>query len=397
MRVCEVCGKEKNDWGFVTYHGQDMCNSCYNEHIYQCPCCGGTFDDRLVKRSDKEVNGRKLCPQCARHLHKCELCGKQHYSLFSDDNGTRYCETCLNRAISSYHHSMSAFPFFAHRKTGNYKSKRDANGGLYFGLELEMDQDSEKCDRKYKFTLLKLLKILNGEAYFETDCSLGTNGAELITFPHTIDAMYNIKWEEVFKTAVKNKYRSHNSGRCGLHMHFNKAFFGRNQAERTENIAKVLVFYNVFWDDLMKFSRRDKESSYAYRPKLNSVNDSDYLSQEKEKKDNVINRAKEFAGNTYSSRYNAVNLSTGTKNTVEFRIMRGTLNYSTFMACMDFNIQIATMAKKLSWEDVWDYKKWLSGCAENTIDYMKSRKCFANMYDSETQENKEEGSDTLCV
>lgn len=385
MNKCVECGISISSYNTYTYHGEDFCEKCYKKYIYTCPCCGGKFDGRKIPKSNKKVNGKALCPQCAKSMvTKCENCGKTHFLFRKDkEDNINYCENCLTSAINSYHHSQSAFPFFAYGKKGIYKSRRGANENKYFGIELEMDQDSNKCDKgvDYKFTLLKILKVLNKQAYFETDCSLGTNGAELITYPHTIDAFYHLDWQKVFKLAISHKYRSHNSGRCGLHYHFNKAFFGKNDAQRTENIAKVLVFYNLFWNDLVKFSRRNgaEIDRWAGKPQING-SDSDLKIKANQKR--VENNAKEAASNRYAGRYQAVNLRPSGE-TIEFRLMRGTLNYETFMATTDFNINIVKKSKELKWEEVWDYKNWLKDVNEGTIAYMKKRKCFAEMYNEQ--------------
>lgn len=379
VKCCE-CNKEMEDWkAYQSKYGDYFCQTCYYKRIYKCGCCGGEFDSRVVPKSSKTFGlNQPLCPQCAKYIvRKCSGCGHSHYRFEKDEDGTEYCGACVNEAIHSYHHTKTSFPFFANRGEYNYKSKRGANNDHYFGIELEMDQKQDNIDRNYRLTLLGMKKMLNNEVYFETDCSLGYNGAELITFPHTIPAFYKLNWKDAFRYAIHKKYQSHNSGKCGLHFHFNKAFFGKTEATRIENVAKVLVFYNLFWDDIVKFSRRTENqlSQWANKP---------YFVEKAENKKKFEEDAKHIARGT-NGRYSAVNLNQSGE-TIEFRAMRGTLNYDTFMATVDFSINIVLKASKLKWDDVYDYTKWLDEVAPNTIEYMKARGCFENLYkDKEEQ------------
>lgn len=378
MEICKICNKQVPYWDFYTFKGEKMCSNCYNEHIYQCPCCNGTFDNRKVPKSNKKVGNKYLCPMCAKAMvSKCDHCKKIHFefNIFKDK---RYCLECVNNAIHSYHHSQSAYPFYAYRKTGNYKTRRGANGDLYFGIELETDRKTS--DDNYKFPLLEVKSMLNNEAYFETDCSLGINGAELITYPHTEDAFYNLDWANVLDYLVKSGRQSHNSGVCGLHQHINRKYFGNTKAEQNENIAKVIVFYHLFWDDIVKFSRR---TSFGYCRKIDLDNQGYYNDTEPDIKKRHEKYAKHRVDNNITSHGDAINLSN--RETVEFRIMRGTLNYDTFMASIDFNLCVAKRAKELSWNEVYEYKNWFKNISKNTLEYMKKRKCFKDMYPQEEE------------
>lgn len=400
--VCCSCGKTKKEvglapWGyFQTYHNHKFCPNCYSKEIYTCPCCGGRFWEKETPRSKKKVDGKFCCPQCAKHLKKCSKCKKLHFA-FNQEDKTKpsYCDSCYLSAINCYHHAQTSYPFYGHRQQGNYKTKRTMFDGKFLGLELEMEFNSKPNQREFRYALLEMLETANNEIYFETDGSLHNNGAELITYPHTVDAMYGIDWEELLKIARKSGGVSHNTGRCGLHLHFNKKFFGENTAEQTENIAKILVFYSLWWKDLVKFSRRDNEQ-LRWAEKFTLTGESG------DKNDAVIKKriedsAKNIAGGRNYNRYQAVNLATG-RGTVEFRLMRGTLNYETFMATLDFSINLVKKAIELSWDDVWDKENWLKDIAQNTKDYMAKRKCFgySNTTTTETTTttiNNEEGEE----
>ena len=51
-------------------------------------------------------------------------------------------------------------------------------------------------------------------------------------------------------------YYSHNSGTCGLHVHINRAALGESVEEQENTIARIVYFFEKFWDKILRFSRR---------------------------------------------------------------------------------------------------------------------------------------------
>ena len=379
MPNCNICNKSLNSWDLYNFRGESLCSDCYKKTIYSCGVCNGTFDNRKIPHSNKKLSGSYICPQCLKYAtSKCEHCKKLHFQ-FQKYKNKSFCLQCISDALHDYHHSQSSYPFYAHRSTGNYKTKRGANGDLYFGIELETDRAEHNAD--FRFPLIEIKDMLNNEVYFETDCSLGTNGAELITYPHTEDAFYSLDWKGALEHMRKCGRQSHNSGRCGLHQHINKKYFGDTVEEQNENIAKVLMFYHLCWDDIVKFSRR---VSTTYCRKVDLEQDG-YHRYEKtdDKNKNMQNFAKYRVDRRITGHSDAINLSN--RETIEFRIMRGTLKYETFMACIDFNLCVAKRAKEITWEQAGDYKEWLKNISENTLNYCKQRKCFKDLYTEEPE------------
>lgn len=378
MANCSICNKTVGSWDSYFFRGERICRDCYIKNVYQCPVCNGTFDNRKIPHTKTKINGNYVCPQCLKHAtSKCDHCKKLHFT-FQKYNNKNFCSSCVDDALHEYHHTKTSFPFYAHRSTGNYKTRRGANGDLYFGIELETDRATS--DDNYRFPLIVTKDMLNKEVYFETDCSLGTNGAELITYPHTEDAFYALDWKGALEYMRKVGRQSHNSGRCGLHQHINKKYFGDTAEQQNENIAKVLYFYHIYWNDIVKFSRR-KDFGYCRKVDLENDNYYDYEKVANNKEKTMQNFAKYRVNRRITGHSDAINLSN--RETVEFRIMRGTLKYETFMACIDFNLCVAKRAKELTWEEVGDCKNWLKNISENTLNYCKQRKCFTSLYPAE--------------
>ena len=73
----------------------------------------------------------------------------------------------------------------------------------------------------------------------------------------------------------------------------------------------------------------------------------------------------------YNNRYMAVNLTN--RNTIEFRIMRGTLNLESFYACIDFITTLALEARYMNFKST--AKDWLKKMKPETLRYLKNRGC----------------------
>ena len=89
-------------------------------------------------------------------------------------------------------------------------------------------------------------------------------------------------------------------------------------------------------------------------------------------------------------RYTAVNLMND--NTVEFRIFRGTLRYTTFMATLEFVDCLCQMAMKFN-DEVFQKMSWSDFVSDidtekypELVDYLKSRRLYVNEPVQETEE-----------
>ena len=80
---------------------------------------------------------------------------------------------------------------------------------------------------------------------------------------------------------------------------------------------------------------------------------------------------------SHSDRYHAVNLTND--NTVEFRLMRGTLNYDSFMATIDFLWTTAMNANTMTDDDITNPANFLKGLKPDTIEYIKRRNAFVGV------------------
>ena len=127
-------------------------------------------------------------------------------------------------------------------------------GPRFFGVELEIDGAGEDPDNA-----CEILSVANRDrqlVYCKHDGSLG-DGFEIVTHPMSLEFHQNtMPWAELLKEAISMGYTSHQATTCGLHVHVSRAAFGCDEEEQDEAIARVLYFFEQFWEELLRFSRR---------------------------------------------------------------------------------------------------------------------------------------------
>lgn len=318
---CERCGdlfhNDSDTWVQV---GDEMwCDSCAQNHATRCDCCGEWYEDDCVY----EIDGEDVCEDCRDNgdFYSCEECGDIHHvDNMRQIRGDMFCEYCAERmndgVIGDYHsHDIDNLQFFG----DNHE-----NTVPYMGVELEIDQGSN-----HESTAEAIIDIMpDNFIYMETDGSLN-DGFENITHPATLEYHYSIKdsYKKMFKLCVRNHFRSHDTTTCGLHVHFNRAFYGD---EQDECITRLLYLTERFWDEMTKFSRRKMSGLTRWANKY-----------DKEPTEIVADMKTHRLG-----RYYAVNLTN--TNTIEFRMFRGTLNLNTYIATLQLCHNLVVMSKTIT-------------------------------------------------
>lgn len=334
-------------YGGAKHLGQILpCTATENEDVVRCYDCDDyfyrgdpNFDDYMHTTGDIWV-----CESCfENNWVLCECCGEMvrtEDAYYSDDNDCYYCESCYeNHRVEQFHdYSYKPEPCF-HNTDDTTTYHRETP---YLGVELEID-----CGDKRK-AVEELYDIGDNEDlfYMKHDGSLGGPGIEIVTHPCELDYhLEKFPWDEISETAVRNGYKSHNTSTCGLHVHMSRSAFGTNEDLQDLNIAKIIILVDRFWDELVKFSRRDYEAlrHWAKKP------DAKIYSYDNET--TAITKAKN-SGNR--DRYKAVNLTN--TNTVEFRLFRGTLKVSTIKATLQLLMNMLNFAKSTALADIQDAK-----------------------------------------
>ena len=204
---------------------------------------------------------------------------------------------------------------------------------------------------------------INEHIYCKHDGSLD-DGFEIVSHPATLEYHTNtIPWKKILDEALEMGYYSHNSGTCGLHVHINRAALGESVEEQENTIARIVYFFEKFWDKILRFSRRTETQADRWASRYGCSMDNPKESLKGAKTSGL-------------GRYTAVNLTN--TFTVELRIFRGTLRYKTFMATLQFVDLLCEMAINLTDEEfqtmTWkEFAKTVSVDKAELKEYLKIR------------------------
>ena len=291
--------------------------------------------------------------------YNCSYCeGCDEYYLTEDgsfdENDTFYCDTCrYDRGYGDfeenydgeYHNVLCSYHSSAH-----YSAKREFinefnhKEELGCGFELEVHKPNSYVTSD---DVEAVDEYLNGYAVYEEDCSINP-GFEIITRPASFDE--HMKWfpevEKACKKLISLGYNSHNSNKCGLHVHLDRKYFGDSNAKQELAEAKILYLFLRHWDNMVRFSRR---KNFTYCKKTKSDYDTTTL------KDIVKGNCDSDMARGH---YTAINISGS--NTIEIRLWRGTLNPLSLKATLLFTKRIAELVKttnishlaKMEWEEI---------------------------------------------
>lgn len=390
--VCEDCVNEKYtkcyDCGDlmlnedVAYfdNGTPYCQHCFDSNFVRCYECDNFvhIDGSMLIAGCYGDGHERICEDCYEHRYRtCEDCGAIYHEddmNWGDWDGP-YCNGCWNEShrdgydgICDYHCGPE-LEFFD--KDGEVRGA----GFKGYGFELEVDNGGHDHD-----TAKMVVDKLNQRVYCASDGSIN-NGFEIISHPHTREAMEKLPIDDVLRWLVSQGYRSHDSGTCGLHLHASKLLFGDEEKDRIKNIAKIVLFYEIFWDDILKVSRRKPSQISSWANKYGMSKKETYEMVDKAVKNN----------HRSIGRYYAVNLSNS--DTVEFRLMRGTLNVKTFWATLDFLMTTVENSKWIPLAKVDRPELWLRHMKPETLEYIRSRGAFASVVGERQVENNEENNE----
>ena len=187
-----------------------------------------------------------ICTGCGEIIHSDDA-----YSSEDDEDcrDNPYCESCYHKYAEKMIHDYYYKPgpiFFGKDK-------------LYMGVELEIDEGGEDEDSAEE--LYYIANRTENHLYMKHDGSLD-NGFELVSHPMTLNYHKSkMPWRDILRKAINLDYRSHQTETCGLHIHVNKNAFGRTQAEQEDVIARLVFFYEKFWAEILRFSRRTESQA----------------------------------------------------------------------------------------------------------------------------------------
>ena len=351
--VCTSCGNEFYREQLSPFDGELLCPSCLSNQTVYCSCC----DRRIWTDDNVGTDAQPLCQDCFDdHFERCTTCNaliRRGDTYYRGD--TPYCAECYQSVgcgdeIMSYYFKPT--PIFY------------GEGKRFFGVELEIDGAGEDNDNAAE--ILHIANVERPLVYCKHDGSLD-DGFEIVTHPMTLDFhLHNMPWEQIVEEAKKLGYTSHQAGTCGLHVHVNRNAFGETEVQQDAVIARILYFVEKNWEELLKFSRRTQSQLDQWAARYG------YKDQPKE----LLDHAKKSA---HAGRYTSVNLTN--KNTIEFRIFRGTLKHNTLIATLQLLDRICDVALFMSDEQVkaMSWTTFVSGCTQpELVQYLKERRLYVN-------------------
>lgn len=388
VTFCERCGQLVKvgdtflDEGatYIKNIGTYWCTQCTLEHAHSCDECGDWFTYEL-----QYVNGLDghYCDDCFDNMARleyiayCEHCGEWYDAdmvAYEERYNMQLCNYCYETLTTSQSHSEAS-----HNAIHNYGykpnpifHKLDENEiNRFIGIELEVD-----CGGKDNNKASQILAIANCNSeniYIKSDSSLDA-GLEIVTHPMTWDYHINaMPWEKVLQKCRELGYKSHDTDTCGLHFHINRDYFGDTYTLQESCIAKIVYFFEVYYDYIVKFARRTTETASRWAGRYKNT-----IAETVKAVATKDDFQKFFDSLSLNNRYRVINLEN--EDTIEFRIFRGTLKYSTFIMALKFVIEICDCAKFMSDEEFFNmsFKEFILKLDKENpelaiIDYCKSK------------------------
>lgn len=357
IRACDHCNEEYPADQLTEVGGQQLCPDCLEEHTVVCRECG----ERILREDNAGTFNLPLCQDCYDdHYTTCSNCGtilRESRACYRNSDihaETPFCGSCFSElwqdGINDY--SYTPAPIFY------------GEDSRYFGVELEIDGAGE--DSSNANDLMSIANRNGDLIYCKHDGSL-EDGFEIVTHPMSLEFHQKaMPWAELMKEAVSMGYTSHQAGTCGLHIHVNRNAFGCTEGLQDACIARILYFFEKNWEELLKFSRRTQHQLDQWAARYG------YKDQPRE----ILDHAKKGGGR---GRYSCVNLRN--RDTIEFRMFRGTLKYNTLIATLQLVNRICEVAlnlsdiqlKELSWTS------FVANChAPELVQYLKERRLYVN-------------------
>lgn len=309
--VCAYCEEVEDQDSLRTcyYNGQHthICDGCYEDNFFTCAGCSEVEEnDYRYSPIRNNSSGEGYCSSCRDdHLTCCYGCDEYFWNdecSYSERDDEHYCDDCGDEEGTNRIHNYSYKPCLNFYDR-NFEKK------IYLGVELEVDGERSTADSVEGFPEDKYV--------FKDDSS--TEGYEIVGHPMTIEHIKeNEKWGEKMKELKKHNLTSYHGGNCGIHVHISK------DQVKPIDAWKMVYFMDKCRQQVHKFTQRnshqrDRWARYNTPEQMGMHNFS------------AITLKQSYPQN--GERYAALNFLS---QTIEFRVFRGTLDPTRFMATLEF-------------------------------------------------------------
>jgi hypothetical protein len=352
---CEGCSETyANDYGTISPRGDSWyCYDCWQDRYYTCERCEDSGD----RDSAYSTNwGSALCGDCYWELYtECEECGEtieREEAYYDDGSESTLCEPCYgnssSRIIKDYGYKPDPI-FYGNRNARDRSEHRDRK---YIGVEIEYEckygKRSQTAETIHEFDE-------DCERFYQKDDGSLDHGVELVSHPCTL-AYHNEQfgWKEILAKLRELQAKSHDTSTCGYHLHMNRSAFTRSQE------IKLAMFVKANQRRIEIFCRR-RDNEYA-RFK-HSLKPYMRLNRDEGERREVLN---------FTNR-----------NTIEWRLPKGTLKTSAVLATIQFYhamvsyTQQASASKLVTMHNGWsEYVLFVNENKKiypDLMEYMESR------------------------
>ena len=227
---------------------------------------------------------------------------------YDEEEGIYHTEERINNNIIQEYKKTNLPPISSGKKD------------YFIGIELEMEKEGSTLRERGEF-IVDILNESNDDfsslLEWKKDGSL-TDGVEMVTAPISLE-IFRERVVPVVEKLRENGFTSEKGGNCGNHIHISKNVFSE------EEQARLVLIYAKFEKQIKILSRRGTNNSYC-RDVLENFDSLE-----------VGNSMKIVDSQKNKSKSTAVNFSN--KNTIEFRVFRGTMNTDKLIA----NIQLVQL------------------------------------------------------
>lgn len=211
---------------------------------------------------------------------------------------------------------------------------------IYIGMELEMGADN--ISENYDTIITYLYE--NFPCILEHDSSIGRSyDIEMISQPMTYKAWltWAPKLKEILKNLTSWGFQSHNLNTCGLHFHYSLT----DSEHKSDIVNRLWEQIHAFENEVHKIAGR----GYVYY--ASDLNCSDAIIPEEKLSIDYIDKKVKERGTAHEL---VVNIQH--PKDIEIRMCRGTLNFDTLMARLEFfyNMYIQacdlkTIVQRMTW------------------------------------------------
>lgn len=329
---CAYCGDwfdTSNGQGVATEWGIYCCDSCAESDGWECcGCCGEWVREA---RTTATRDRGDVCGDCLDDLfYFCDECDEY---VHEDDWNSEadMCDDCARENNYGLLHQYGYTPALT------FYGDTCGNSRPYLGVELETDQSG--CDYDMRRDYISRLAEIEHfcRVYLTADGSLEC-GVEVTSHPMTLDEHLGCGlWDEVREAAKESGFTSHDNGRCGLHVHINRSFFGKSYKAQSVGGLNLTMLVGRFERQMMDFARR-LDTQWCAFGAHRSYTGNGHMS-----KCGIFEKADHLDSDIRYSHSVAVNMQHS--QTFELRVFRGTLRKRTFNATLALAEGLAQAAK----------------------------------------------------